>query len=80
MNLNEALNADAARRRRECLIAKLSRPLSAEDQATLAAALGNPGVSSRAISRALGLMGVSVSSHTVDKHRRGDCGCRSETT
>lgn len=58
---------------RPCMIANMQ--LDAGDRKALEAALTNPQIEHNQIQRALQLIGVSVASSTIARHRRRICGC-----
>lgn len=58
-----------------CSVALLLRTLPKAEAADLRAAVADAAVTGAAISRALTAFGHRVTTNTVNRHRRGECGC-----
>ena len=67
-------------RRQPCSISLLRSQLPPEDAEVLTKAMDDPVITSAAIARALGNYGHKLAPQTVQRHRRGDCTCRSKTS
>lgn len=74
MNLAEELLAGPPPRT-QCHTGAVLRRLDDDMQAAVLAALANPDVQSTHIARTLTKYGHKVSQHSVQRHRRGECGC-----
>ena len=76
-SLGDALATEAATRKvaTPCTMGLLIDRLDDEDRAELATYLGDPAVTSTAISRALRKSGHALADCTVRRHRRGECAC-----
>lgn len=62
-------------RQTTCTIGLLMRGMSDTDRVGLQQALDTPSFTGTAICAVLKNHGYQVSSHTVQRHRRGGCGC-----
>lgn len=74
MKFSDALAAQSTMKGPPCSFVDIMAGLDEDDRAALAAAFDST-TSSSLIERALREIGISVSSATVRRHRRGDCGC-----
>jgi hypothetical protein len=59
----------------KCGVARTLLALDAADAADLMAALDDPTIPATVISRALNSNGYRVADQSVNRHRRGICGC-----
>ena len=76
MDLAAALAGESGGQKRSiCNVRLLLDELDAADHAALIAAMADQKLSGAAISRALAVIGHSVRQHTIQRHRRKDCGC-----
>lgn len=71
--LSAAIAANSTRPGGTCTFATLR--LSEADQADLDAALANRSIPSTVIARGLTAIGHKIGDSTVQRHRKGDCGC-----
>lgn len=75
---DDAKTVASANRRRDCLVGALLKRLDDADAQEVRAALARPELTGTAIHQALKTR-VSTdtlpSSHTIQRHRRGGCGC-----
>lgn len=62
-------------RKRRCFVADTAAELKKEDAEILYAAIASPDWGLQALSTALSERGVQLSRSTLERHRKGLCGC-----
>lgn len=60
---------------RPCAIRDLVARLDKPDQVILTQAIANPEWSSKGLARELSARGLSISDHSIIRHRKGECSC-----
>jgi hypothetical protein len=60
---------------RPCAVNTLINKLEKKDQEILIAALANPDWQSKSLARELTTRGLSISDHTISRHRKKECSC-----
>lgn len=73
--LADLISQDKKPGRLACGVSLLFAALPKADAADLRAALADASVAGTTISRALTTLGHSVKGQTIQRHRRGECGC-----
>lgn len=77
MSLQSAYHAALATKKGpECSVAKIIAALSDDDAAFLAGLLNDSRNPGSRIASALKAIGHDVQAQTLNRHRRGECGCR----
>ena len=81
MSLANALRniPEAQHRHRKCGVGVLLDTLNTDDSTALAEALANPDLTGSSIAHVLKNGGHRISANTLNRHRRGDCTCGTET-
>lgn len=74
MKFSDALAAQTLSKGPDCSFVAIKANLDKDDLAALTAALDGS-TPSTLIERALRDIGVNITSTTIRRHRRGDCGC-----
>jgi hypothetical protein len=73
--LDEILEVQEAGRTGGCTIKSIHEVMEEPDKSAFAEILLNPSVTGAAIAAVLKRRGYMISSHTVQRHRRGVCSC-----
>ena len=71
----EIVDLQTEGRRGTCTIGHLLENLEEDDRESLERAFADVGIKGPLITEVLKRRGFQVSSHTVQRHRRGGCGC-----
>lgn len=74
-SLADAITANLPAKGPRCTVAGITAALDPADLADLEAALHNPAVPGSAIAAGLRAVGHHVGNETLQRHRRGQCGC-----
>lgn len=74
-SLAEAIAANVRQQGPRCTVANLLPRLSKAEVKDLDAALGDPTIPATAIAQGLTAVGHKVSHSSLQRHRRGQCGC-----
>ncbi len=75
MSLADALAHEMKAPGPKCSVAYTLNRLGPDDLATFSAALADKDVTAAALSRALKSISENVSAFSLNRHRKGDCGC-----
>lgn len=73
--LDEIYEVQAQARPSMCTVKTILETLSPADQEAMQQAFDTPGVQGTSIAKVLKKRGHQISSHTVQRHRRGSCSC-----
>lgn len=73
--LDEILEEQEAGKATRCTIRSIAEQMEDPDRSALVSALENPSVTGAAIAAVLKRRGFTISSHTVQRHRRKVCSC-----
>ena len=76
MSLLDAISAENITHGPKCTVATIKPSLSPADAADLESAFATPAFTAAAIARALRKNGHRITDNTVQRHRRGECGCK----
>lgn len=78
MSLKDSLDKEVIPPNFGCSIRHLRKKMSKEDLEVLDKALEDRDITSASLNRALKSEGFFISVHSIGRHRRGDCNCRSK--